>query len=105
MVLLIWATVYFAASVLTYSWFGVNENVLSAQGSDPSFSLKDARFDAVVGWVASGTMMLLVSVVLTSFFYFWRVSSKPGLDPFLRSFQMLFISGLETFELPFYHQT
>ena len=75
MVLLIWSTLLFAASVVTYSWFGLNEDLLTAQGSDGPTTLKDARFNNVVGWVASGALILLVCVVLLSFFYFWRVSS------------------------------
>ena len=75
MVLLIWSTLTFAAAVVTYSWFGINENVLNANaGGDSNTPLADARFRGALGWVASGTLIWLVIVVMVSLLYFWRVS-------------------------------
>lgn len=72
MVLLIWSTLLFAASMVTYAWLGVNETALEAGGEDNSIA--DSMFDRTTAWVATGCFSFLMALVVLSFIYFWRVS-------------------------------
>ncbi|EJD06145.1 uncharacterized protein FOMMEDRAFT_139393 [Fomitiporia mediterranea MF3/22] len=71
MVLLIWSTLLFAASMVTFAWLGVNETALEASNGDES--LADVKFGLPTAWIATGCLSFLVALVLFSLLFFWRV--------------------------------
>lgn len=77
MVLLIWSTVMFAVSMVTFAWFGVDETAIEAsQGSGPEGATQGEsafHFGLPTAWIATGCLSFLTALVLTSFLYFWRV--------------------------------
>ncbi|KAH8117650.1 hypothetical protein DFH11DRAFT_1037984 [Phellopilus nigrolimitatus] len=81
MVLLIWSALMFAVSMVTFSWLGVDETAIEANGGEGG-SLNDAKFGLPTAWAVTGCMSFLTTLVLLSFLYFWRVraASSPGLS-------------------------
>ncbi|KAI5119536.1 hypothetical protein M0805_002558 [Coniferiporia weirii] len=73
MVLLIWSTLMFAASMVTFAWFGVDETAVEAGDGGGGDALKNNRFGQPTAWIATACLSFLGSMVLLSFVYFWRV--------------------------------
>lgn len=83
MVLLIWSTLMFAASMVTFAWFGVDTTFIDAGngdsgGSDSGGLTDDSsfKFSKVTAGIATGFFGFLTIMVLNSVVYFWRVSAS-----------------------------
>lgn len=71
MVLLIWSTLMFAVSMVTFAWRGVDTTFINnSSGSDDP---NEFAFGLPTAWVSTGVLSFLTVVVLSSFIYFWRV--------------------------------
>lgn len=75
MVLLIWSTLLFAVSMVTFAWFGVDETAIEAgrSGNDAGERVEKFGFGRATAWITIGCLSLLTMLVLISFLYFWRV--------------------------------
>ena len=83
LVLLIWSTVTFAASIVMFAWRGVDPNILAAGGGSGT-----AQFGMPTAWVTTGVFIGLVVAVLSSIVFFWRVTLSWNL--FLQSLTIVF---------------
>jgi len=71
MVLLIWSTLLFAASMVTFAWRSVDTTFMPPGTSeDENSSFLFGKFTA---WFTTGQFMLVAVMVICSFLYFYRV--------------------------------
>jgi hypothetical protein len=77
MVLLIWATITFAVSIVAFSWRGIDTTVLDAGGSGGDASSPPDRskflFGMPTAWLTTGFFIALVATAIASFLFFWQV--------------------------------
>jgi len=83
MVLLIWSTLIFAASMVTFAWFGVDTTFIDGgngdnggSGSGGSSGDSSFKFSKVTAGFATGFFGFLTIMVLNSVVYFWRAWSS-----------------------------
>ncbi len=83
MVLLIWSTLIFAASMVTFAWFGVDTTFIDGGNGDNGGSCSGGssgdssfKFSKVTAGFATGFFGFLTIMVLNSVVYFWRVSTS-----------------------------
>jgi hypothetical protein len=81
LVLLIWATIAFAVSIVTFAWRGVDTAVLDASRGDDAHmpNLSSFLFGMPTAWVATGLLVALVATAVGSFWLCWQVGHTPGL--------------------------
>lgn len=97
MVLLIWSTLLFAASMMTFAWLGVDGTILDAAPDDTD-KIELSRLHPSTAWATTGCLSFLTTLVLLSFLYFWRVCALRYSSQLILSF--FFEIGVETFQLP-----
>lgn len=81
MVLLIWSTLMFAVSMVTFAWFGVDEIAIEAAGDgrggggggEIDVGQSKFGFGQTTAWITLGCLCFLTTLVLISFVFFWRV--------------------------------
>ncbi|KAF8507709.1 hypothetical protein JB92DRAFT_2793292, partial [Gautieria morchelliformis] len=74
LVLLIWSTITFAASIVTFAWRGLDATAMSAASSVPQGpNLNTFLFGMPTAVVTTSMFLALLLAVLSSFIFFWQV--------------------------------
>ena len=71
----------FAASIVTFAWRGVDTMLLSAVGSGDTLDLDRFLLGMPTAWATTGVLLALVSAVLYSIIFFWKVMPSLPSNP------------------------